>query len=130
MNSVILMGRLTADPELKQTNSGKSVTSFTVAVDRQGKEKATDWINCVAWEKTAELICKYFQKGKPIIVQGSLQTRTYEDKSGGKQKVTEVLVRNIDFVLTDKTEKQQSPYKAADVTNDDYMEITDGDLPF
>lgn len=131
MNNVILMGRLTVDPEIKQTNSGKSVTSFTVAVDRQGKEKQTDWINCVAWEKTAEFICKYFQKGKPIIVEGYLQTRTYEDKNGSKQKVTEVIVRSIDFVLSDKTESRPAdPYKAADVVHEDYAEITDADLPF
>lgn len=96
MNDVVLMGRLTADPELKQTPSGVFVTTFTVAVNRsyvkQGEERQADFINCVAWRGTAEFITKYFLKGQMIAVQGSIQTRSYEDKQGNKRKAVEVVV--------------------------------------
>ena len=96
MNNVVLMGRLTADPELKQTPSGVFVTTFTVAVNRsyvkQGEERQADFISCVAWRGTAEFITKYFLKGQMIAVQGSIQTRSYEDKQGNKRKAVEVVV--------------------------------------
>ncbi len=101
MNKVVILGRLAADPELRQTSNGISVTSFTVAVDRsfsKNAERQTDWIDVTAWRSTAEFICKYFQKGKPIIVEGSLQTRTYDDKNGSKHKVTEIVADNVEFV--------------------------------
>lgn len=101
LNNVTLMGRLTADPELKTTNSGVSVTSFSVAVDRKykakGEEKKADFIDCVAWRNTAEFICKYFQKGSMIGIEGEIQTRTYTDNSGTNRKVTEILVNNASF---------------------------------
>ena len=90
INCAVITGRLTADAELKSTASGVSVTSFTVAVDRnyqkQGEEKQTDFITVVAWRNTAEFISKYFKKGSMIAVQGSIQTRNYEDKNGNKRK--------------------------------------------
>jgi len=101
MNKVVILGRMAADPELRQTNSGTSVTSFTVAVDRpftKGTDRQADWLDVVAWRNTAEFICKYFQKGKPIIVEGYLQTRTYEDKNGSKHKVVEIQAENVEFV--------------------------------
>ena len=101
MNKVVLLGRLAADPELRQTGNGISVTSFTIAVDRQyskGADRQTDWIDIVAWRNTAEFVCKYFQKGSPIIVEGSLQTRLWEDKAGQKRKSVEVQADNIEFV--------------------------------
>ena len=109
MNKAILMGRLAGDPELKQTGSGLSVTSFTIAVERRtGKgEHQTDWVDCVAWRNTAEFLCKYFQKGSPIIVEGSIQTRTWE-KDGQKHKVVEILADNIMFVPRDKTKSEGS----------------------
>lgn len=96
LNKIILMGRLTADPELRQTNSGKNYCQITVAIDRdytpQGQEKQADFISVVAWEKTAEFISKYFSKGRMIAVEGSLRTSTYNDKKypDVKHYVTEV----------------------------------------
>lgn len=101
LNRVILMGRITQDLELKQTQSGISVLSFTVAVDRnyarQGEDRQTDFINCVAWRQRAEFINNYFAKGRMIAIEGNLQTRTYDDKNGVKHYVTEVIVDNASF---------------------------------
>lgn len=101
LNRVILMGRITHDLELKQTQSGISVLSFSIAVDRgyakQGEERQTDFINCVAWRQRAEFINNYFAKGRMIAIEGTLQTRTYDDKNGVKHYVTEVVVDNASF---------------------------------
>lgn len=99
-NKVILMGRLTADPELKQVNGGSSVTSFTIAVDRKynkGEEKQADFISIVAWRQTAEFICKYFGKGSAILVEGELQTRSWTDQQGNKRYATEVVAHEVAF---------------------------------
>lgn len=101
LNNVVLMGRLTADPELRQTSTGIEVTSFSIAIDRgyarQGEERQTDFINCVAWRQTAKFITSYFRKGQMIAVTGSIQTRNYEDKSGNKRVATDVVVANASF---------------------------------
>ncbi len=99
MNSICLMGRLTGDPELKTTQSGVSLTNFSVAVDRRSKdqERQTDFINCVAWRYTAEFITRYFRKGQRIAVQGSLQSRSYTANDGSKRTVYEVVVDNAFF---------------------------------
>lgn len=101
LNRVILMGRITQDLELKQTNGGSSVVTFNVAVDRnfvrQGEERQTDFITCVAWSKQAEFITKYFSKGRMIALEGNLRTRTYDDKNGSKHYVTEVYVDSVSF---------------------------------
>jgi single-strand DNA-binding protein len=100
LNKVILMGRLTADPELRQTPNNISTLTFTVAINRQyqkDRETQTDFISCVAWRQTAEFISRYFSKGKMIIVEGALRSRTYEDKNGSKHYVTEVQVDNVQF---------------------------------
>ena len=103
LNKVILMGRLTADPELRQTTSGVSTCQITVACDRnfvgQGQEKQADFITVVAWRQTAEFICRNFNKGKMIIVEGSLRTRTYDDKRypDVRHYVTEVYADNVMF---------------------------------
>ncbi len=101
LNCAIIMGRLTADPELRTTASGLSVTSFSVAVDRrfqrQGEEKQTDFINVVAWRQTAEFVSRYFHKGSMIAVQGSIQTRNYEDKNGNKRTAVEIVADNVSF---------------------------------
>ena len=100
-NKAIIMGRLTADPELRQTPSNISVTSFTVACDRAystGAERQTDFIDCVAWRGTAEFVCRYFQKGKPILVEGRLQVTNYTDKNGEKRRRYEVVADNVHFV--------------------------------
>lgn len=101
LNLVALMGRLAVEPELKTTQSGISVTSFAIAVDRkyqpQGEERKADFIDIVAWRNQAEFICKYFKKGSMIGIEGEIQTRTFEDKNGNKRKVVEVLVDHVTF---------------------------------
>ncbi len=101
LNCAIIMGRLTADPELRTTGSGLSVTSFSVAVDRrfqrQGEDRQTDFINVVAWRQTAEFVTRYFHKGSMIAVQGSIQTRNYEDKNGNKRTAVEIVADNVSF---------------------------------
>lgn len=96
LNKSIIMGRLTADPELRKTQNGKSVTSFTVAVDN-GKDTAASFIDCVAWDAVADFLAKYWHKGKMIAVEGRLQTRTYEDKNGSKHKPTEIIAERVFF---------------------------------
>lgn len=99
-NKVILMGRLTADPEAKQTQSGIAVTSFTLAVDRKGKtgeDKQCDFITVVAWRQTAEFICRYFKKGQAMLVCGELQTRSWQDNNGNKRYATEVVASEVSF---------------------------------
>ena len=101
LNSVCLMGRLAADPELRHTQTQTPVTSFRIAVDRtfqpKGQEKVTDWIDIVAWRNTAEFVSKYFRKGSMIAIQGSIQTRSYTDKEGNKRTAVEVLADNVFF---------------------------------
>ena len=101
INKVIIMGRITHDLEIRQSQGGTAVLSFTVAVDRgyvkQGEERQTDFINCVAWRQQAEFIGKYFSKGRMIAIEGNLRTRTYDDKNGTKHYVTEVFVDNVSF---------------------------------
>lgn len=152
MNKVVLLGRLAADPELRQTPNGHTVTSFTIAVDRQyskGADRQTDWIDIVAWRNTAEFVCKYFQKGSPIIVEGSIQTRTYDDKNGQKRKAVEIQADNVEFVPRPKDTSAGAPsfraperaefappvpdpapvaYSAGEA--DDFTVVDDEDLPF
>lgn len=101
LNRVVLMGRLVADPELKTTPSGVSVTSFRLAVDRsyvkQGEERKADFIDVVCWRQTAEFVCRYFGKGSLIAVDGQLQSRTYQAKDGTNRYVTEVVAENVSF---------------------------------
>lgn len=101
LNRVILMGRLTAAPELKTTPAGISVTSFSVAVERnyvrQGEQRQADFINVVCWRQTAEFVCRYFGKGSMIAIDGRLQTRTYQAKDGSNRYVTEVVADNVSF---------------------------------
>ena len=100
MNRVILMGRLTADPELRQTPQGTAVTRFTIAVDRRFRKEGgqqADFITCVAWRQTAEFICRFFQKGRMIAVEGQLQSRSWETQDGKRQYATEVIIDNAYF---------------------------------
>lgn len=123
MNRVILMGRLTADPELRQTPQGTSVTSFTIAVDRRIKTEngqQADFITCVAWRKTAEFICRYFQKGRMIAVEGQLQSRSWDTQDGKRQYATEVIVDNVSFT----GEKPQTE------STDGFTYLPDDDTPF
>ena len=123
MNKVILIGRLTKEPELRQTPQGTAVCSFTIAVNRRfAKENQTDFINCTAWQNTAEFICKYFHKGDMIAVVGRLETRQWE-KDGKKQYATDVVIEEAHFCGSkQKTEETQeaTPFgELQDVNNDD-----------
>lgn len=120
LNKAILMGRITHHLELKQTPSGVSVLSFTVAIDRYSKseEKQTDFINCVAWNKTAEFIGRFFDKGRMIAITGNLHSRTYDDKNGTKHYVTEVYVENVDFTGEPKAAQDANGGAYSAPTND------------
>ncbi len=101
LNVVVLMGRLVADPELRTTQSGLATTTFRIACDRnyapQGQQRQADFITVVAWRQTAEFVCKYFQKGSLIAIEGSLQTRQYQDKNGNNRTTVEVLASQVSF---------------------------------
>ncbi len=101
LNVIAVMGRLVADPELRKTTNGISTTTFGIACDRNfvksGSERQTDFFDIVAWRSTAEFACKYFRKGQLIAVNGSLQTRSYEDREGKKRKVYEIVAENLHF---------------------------------
>ena len=102
LNHITIMGRLTRDPELRRTGSGTAVASFTVAVDRDfggrdGGEKETDFIDCVAWRQTGEFVSKYFTKGRMIVVSGRLQIRSWTDKDGNKRRTAEIVADNVYF---------------------------------
>lgn len=150
-NRAIVVGRLTADPELKQTPNGVSVTSFTVAVNRsytnKSGERQTDFLDIVAWRGTAEFICRYFSKGKAILVEGAIQTRTFVDKQGQNRRAWEIVADNAHFVES-KSASQGSGAPAPQFTDamapppapapayssgsvEDFTELDDdGDLPF
>ena len=140
LNSIIIMGRLTADPELRTTSSGLSVTSFSVAVDRNytraGEEKKTDFLNVVAWRQQADFVTKYFRKGSMIAVQGSLQSRSYEDKNGNKRVAYEVIADQVSFCGS-KAESGTGSYDSVSPSSynnssaDDFSSVVeDDDLPF
>ena len=97
LNKIILQGRLTRDPELRSTTTGTPVASFSLAVDRGGKDKGADFIDCVAWRKTGEFAASYFKKGSLALVEGKLQIRDWTDKDGNKRKAAEVVVDNMHF---------------------------------
>lgn len=140
MNKVILVGRLTKDPELRSTQSGVSVASFTVACDRrfvrQGEERKADFINCIAWRQTGEFVSRYFTKGMRIALEGTLQTRDWTDNEGKRRYATEVIVDNVEFAQS-RSENGAAGGAApqAALSNDDadidgFMPIEDEDLPF
>ncbi len=140
LNVVVLMGRLTADPELRTTGSGISVTSFSIAVDRayqNGGERQTDFINCVAWRNNAEFISKYFAKGQMIALRGTLQQNNYTDKDGNKRTSYNVVVDSAQFCGS-KSESggmartEAAPASFSNVDTGDFEEISmsDEDLPF
>lgn len=116
INCAIIMGRLTSDPELRTTGSGVSVTSFCVAVDRSyvkpGEDRQADFINVVAWRQTADFVTRYFHKGSMIAIQGSIQTRSYEDKNGNKRTAVEVVADNVSFCGSKSESNTGSRYDA------------------
>ena len=136
-NKTIVMGRITADLELRQTPNGVPVTSFTVAVarqftDKQTGERVTDFLDVVAWRNTAEFVCRYFSKGRPILIEGTIQTRTYTDKNGQNRRAWEIVADSAHFADS-KQDGQTTPQAAPapQGNTDDFEEIEDDDiLPF
>ena len=137
LNCAIVMGRLTADPEVRQTPSGVSVCRFTVAVERQyakqGEERQADFIDVLAWRTTAEFVGKYFQKGSMIAVQGSIQTGSYE-KDGVKRRTFEIVADNVSFCGSKNDSASTTNQAAPSFSNTDATEFTaledDDELPF
>lgn len=131
LNKVILMGRMTAEPELRYTTSNTPVCSFTLAVERDYKDsegnRQADFINCQAWRNTAEFVCKYFTKGQPIVVVGKIQTRTWEDQEGKKHYATEVVVDNVYFAGSSKKNEQST--EQSDIP-EGFIPVDDSELPF
>lgn len=127
MNNITIIGRLTATPELKSTQSGVNVCSFTVAVDREFKAKSgeheADFFTVVAWQKTAEFICSYFGKGQKIGLVGRLQSRKYEDKQGNPRTAVEVVAERVEFI-----EKREGNRMAPSI--EVFEEVDGDDLPF
>ena len=136
MNKVVIIGRLTATPELKTTTNGTNVCSFTIAVDRKFKgadgNPVTDFIDCVAWKHNAEFLCKYFDKGVRVAVSGELQTRMYEDKDNKKIKVCEVLVNEVEFADGKVQATERTTNTSNGLPDADAFEVVadESDLPF
>lgn len=127
LNHITIMGRLTRDPELRRTDKGTAVASFTLAVDRDFGDKETDFIECVAWRQTAEFVDKYFSKGRMAVVSGRLQIRSWNDKDGNKRKTAEVVAESVYFGDSKSDSTQNNPAPAQG-----YAMLTDADeeLPF
>ena len=139
LNSVIMMGRLTADPELRTTPNGVSVCSFTIAVDRPhqkaGANKETDFFDCVAWRNNGEFVSKYFHKGGMICVQGYMTVRAYQDKNGNNRRAYEIIVDSTNFCGSKKDNPSSMDCPVDDApktpTPSDFVEVPgDDDLPF
>ena len=140
LNKIIIMGRLTRDPELRRTGSGTAVTSFSLACDRdfksQSGEKETDFIEVVAWKNTAEFVSKYFSKGRMAVVEGRLQIRDWTDKDGNKRVTAEVVADNVYFADSKRSESndnQKENFNAlSGRLSDDFVPISeeDGEIPF
>ncbi len=142
LNVVVLMGRLTADPELRHTQSNIPVTSFSLAVDRRyksGEERQTDFINIVAWRQTAEFVANYFRKGQLVAVEGSIQTRKYQDRDGNNRTAFEVVANNVSFAEPKRDSAprieiqngQSAPVSFASGSAEDFTELANSDdLPF
>jgi len=130
LNKIILMGRITADPEIKKTQSDISVCRFTVAVNRRDKEKTTDFIECSAFRNTADFIGKYFKKGSAIIVCGALQTNSFTDKNGNKRKSYSVIADEVRFGEKKNAERQASPNIGAENFDEFFSDAGNEELPF
>lgn len=136
LNHITIMGRLTRDPELRRTQSGTAVASFSLAVDRDVKNqdgsRSADFIDCVAWRGTAELVSKYFSKGRMVGVSGRLQIRDWTDKDGGKRRSAEVVAENVYFADSRKDDESHPTYSAPPSAGRDFAEIgeEDGEFPF
>ena len=132
LNHISIMGRLTADPELRRTGTGKAVVSFTIACDKPGKDNGASFIPCVAWEKTGEFISKYFEKGSAILLEGRLESRQFDTKDNQKRTVVEVVVSQAHFCERKKEEKSDgfAAGEPAYQQNDFTLLDNDEALPF
>ena len=137
MNKVMLIGRLTKDPEIKATSTGKTVASFTLAVNRRKKEDPADFIQCKAFDKTAEVVQKYCGKGKQVCVLGRIQTGSYENKEGRKVYTTDIMVDELELLGSKSDAPAQEAPKAAPAPkadDDGFLQVEldslDGELPF
>lgn len=144
INAVVLMGRLVRDPEIRTTASGKSVCSFSLAVERdfqRSEEKTADYFDCVAWGNTAEFVGKYFHKGRMIALQGRLQARTYKDREGNNRKVVEVIADKVSFTgekaestagkeAPKETKEPPAAYESGNLSEGFEALSDDEDLPF
>jgi single-strand DNA-binding protein len=135
MNKVILVGRLARDPELRTTGSGKSVATFSLAVDRRYKaegQPTADFFNIVAWGKQAETICQYLSKGRQIALTGRLQSRSYDAQDGSKRYVTEVVLEEFDFIgsKNDSAPQNSQPQEDMDLGEDFHLMADDDEVPF
>ena len=136
LNHITIMGRMTRDPELRRTGSGVAVTSFTLAVDRDfsgkdGGEKETDFIDCVAWRSTGEFVSKYFKKGSMAVAAGRLQIRSWNDNDGNKRRSAEVVADNVYFGDSKKSDNGTNSYTpSAPVQDFAPINDDDGQLPF
>lgn len=144
INVVVLMGRLVRDPEIRTTTSGKSVCSFSLAVERdfqRSEEKTADYFDCVAWGNTAEFVGKYFHKGRMIALQGRLQARTYKDREGSNRKVVEVIADKVSFTgekaestagkeAPKETKEPPAAYESGNLSEGFEALSDDEDLPF
>ena len=136
MNSVQLLGRLTRDPDVRYTDGGSTIARFSLAVDRRFKQEGgdtADFINCIAFGKTAEFIEKYFAKGLKIALNGRIQTGSYTNKDGVKVYTTDVVVENVEFAESKNNNSNAGSNAAAPTPNGDFMSIPDGideELPF
>lgn len=132
LNKVVLMGRFVRDPEKRYTSTNKPVTSFTLAVDRDGRDNGVDFIDCVAWESTAEFVSKYFSKGRMAVVSGKLQIREWTDKDGNKRRTAEVVVRDIYFGDSKRNEDQPKNFPTPNNFDTKFEPMLDDDsqLPF
>ena len=135
LNHIVLMGRLTRDPELRHTGNGTAVASFSLAVDRdykgQSGEKETDFVDIVAWRATADFVSKFFTKGRMTVVEGRLQLRDWTDKDGGKRRSAEVVAEHVYF--GDSKQRFESDTASAPPASGDFREIPEdeeGELPF
>jgi single-strand DNA-binding protein len=124
LNKIIIMGRIVRDPDLRYTQNQKPVVSFTLAVDRDGQEKQTDFIDCVAWNKTAEFVDQWFSKGQMAVVEGRLQIRDWIDRDGDKRRSAEVLCDRVFFGEAKKKDGQKAESKLQEIDD------TEGHLPF
>lgn len=142
MNRVTIIGRLTADPEMRTTPNGKTVTNFTVAVSRKGDKDKTDFFRCAAWGKTGEVCGQYLSKGKKVCVIGEVSARAYTDKQGEAKASLEVFVTEVEFLSPRGEEREpvstampsysqeQLEHAKQTAVDGEFTEITDGDLPF